>query len=69
MAIQSPRDLFLYGLYAMYDVERKLDQMLPILAQDPSMLRPGKPLRSMSRKHASISVTWSSVFKYLVASL
>jgi len=34
MAIQSPRDLFLYGLCAMYDVERKLDQMLPILAQE-----------------------------------
>src|SRR2546421_2870934 len=34
MAIQSPRDLFLYGLCSMYDVERKLDQMLPILAQE-----------------------------------
>lgn len=34
MAIQSPRDLFLYDLCAMYDVERKLDQMLPILAQE-----------------------------------
>src|SRR5256714_5644101 len=34
MAIQSPRDLFLYGLCSMYDVERKLDQMLPILSHE-----------------------------------
>jgi ferritin-like metal-binding protein YciE len=34
MAIQNPRDLFLYQLCAMYDIERKLDQMLPILAQE-----------------------------------
>lgn len=34
MAIQNPRDLFLYHLCAMYDIERKLDQMLPILAQE-----------------------------------
>ncbi|MGH2497617.1 MAG: DUF892 family protein [Ktedonobacteraceae bacterium] len=34
MAIQNPRDLFLYDLRAMYDVEQKLAQMLPILAQE-----------------------------------
>ena len=34
MAIQNPRDLFLYDLRAMYDVEQKLAQMLPTLAQE-----------------------------------
>ncbi|HEU0002597.1 MAG TPA: DUF892 family protein [Ktedonobacteraceae bacterium] len=34
MAIQNPRDLFLYDLRAMYDVEQKLAQMLPVLAQE-----------------------------------
>src|SRR5690348_2695916 len=36
MAIQSPRDLFFYDLCAMYDVEQKLVQMLPQLAQESS---------------------------------
>lgn len=34
MAIQNPRDLFLYDLRAMYDLEQKMAQMLPILAQE-----------------------------------
>src|ERR1700694_4548342 len=34
MAIQNPRDLFLYDLRAMYDVEQQLVQMLPQLAQE-----------------------------------
>ncbi|HKV57522.1 MAG TPA: DUF892 family protein [Ktedonobacteraceae bacterium] len=34
MAIQNPRDLFLYDLRAMYDVEQKLAQILPVLAQE-----------------------------------
>lgn len=34
MALQNPRDLFLYDLRAMYDVEQKLAQMLPVLAQE-----------------------------------
>jgi ferritin-like metal-binding protein YciE len=34
MAIQSPRDLFFYDLCAMYDVERKLVEVLPQLAQE-----------------------------------
>ncbi len=32
IAIQSPRDLFFYDLCAMYDIEQKLVQMLPVLA-------------------------------------
>lgn len=36
MAIQSPQDLFFYDLCAMYDVEQKLVQMLPQLAQESS---------------------------------
>ena len=32
--IQSPRDLFLYDLCVMYDVELKLVQMLPVMAQE-----------------------------------
>src|SRR6266480_6978119 len=34
MAIQGPQDLFLYNLCAMYDIEQKLVQMLPQLAQE-----------------------------------
>ena len=34
MAIQNPRDLFLYDLRAMYDFEQKMVQMLPVLAQE-----------------------------------
>ena len=34
MAIQNPRDLFLYDLRAMYDIEQQLMQMLPALAQE-----------------------------------
>ncbi len=34
IAIKSPRDLFLYDLCVMYDVEQKLAQMLPVLAQE-----------------------------------
>lgn len=34
MAIQNPRDLFLYDLRAMYDLEQKMAQMLPVLAQE-----------------------------------
>lgn len=34
MALQNPRDLFLYDLRAMYDVEQKLAQILPVLAQE-----------------------------------
>jgi|GEM_PF-1107477 len=34
MAIQSPQDFFFYDLCAMYDVEQKLVQMLPQLAQE-----------------------------------
>jgi ferritin-like metal-binding protein YciE len=34
MAIQSPRDFFFYDLCAMYDVEQKLAQMLPQMAQE-----------------------------------
>ncbi len=34
MAIRSPQDFFYYDLCAMYDVERKLLQMLPQLAQE-----------------------------------
>ncbi len=34
MAIQNPRDLFLYDLRAMYDLELKMAQMLPVLAQE-----------------------------------
>lgn len=34
MAIQSPQDLFFYDLCSMYDVELKLAQVLPILAQE-----------------------------------
>lgn len=34
MAIQSPQDLFLYDLRAMYDAEQQLLQMLPVLAQE-----------------------------------
>lgn len=40
MAVQSPQDLFFYDLCAMYDVERKLVQVLPELAkesQDPQV--------------------------------
>jgi ferritin-like metal-binding protein YciE len=33
-AIQSPQDLFLYNLCAMYDVEEKLTLVLPALAQE-----------------------------------
>src|SRR3989442_6555983 len=32
--IQSPRDLFLYDLCAMYDIEQKMMRMLPVLAQE-----------------------------------
>lgn len=32
--IQSPRDLFMYDLCVMYDVELKLVQMLPVMAQE-----------------------------------
>jgi ferritin-like metal-binding protein YciE len=32
--IQSPRDLFLYDLCAMYDIEQKMVRMLPVLAQE-----------------------------------
>lgn len=34
VAIQSPRDLFFYDLCMMYDVEQKLMDMLPVLAQE-----------------------------------
>lgn len=34
MPIQNPRDLFLYDLRAMYDLELKMVQMLPVLAQE-----------------------------------
>jgi len=34
IAIQSPRDLFFYDLCVMYDVEQKLVNMLPVLAQE-----------------------------------
>jgi ferritin-like metal-binding protein YciE len=34
MTIQSPQDLFFYDLCAMYDVEQKLVQVLPTLAQE-----------------------------------
>ncbi len=34
IAIKSPQDLFLYDLCVMYDVEQKLVQMLPLLAQE-----------------------------------
>lgn len=34
MAVQSPQDLFFYDLCAMYDVERKLTQILPELARE-----------------------------------
>src|SRR5690242_17732315 len=34
MAIQNPRDLFLYDLRAMYDLEQQMAQMLPLLAQE-----------------------------------
>lgn len=34
MAIQSPQDLFFYDLCAMYDVERKLTEVLPQLARE-----------------------------------
>lgn len=34
MAIQNPRDLFLYDLRALYDLEQKMAQMLPVLAQE-----------------------------------
>jgi len=53
----------------MYDVERKLDQMLPILAQESLDAQAREAFTSMNRKHASISAIWSNVFKYLVASL
>lgn len=33
-AIQSPQDLFLYDLCAIYDAEQKLTQVLPTLAQE-----------------------------------
>jgi ferritin-like metal-binding protein YciE len=32
--IQSPRDLFLYDLCAMYDIEQKIARMLPVFAQE-----------------------------------
>lgn len=32
--IQSPRDLFLYDLCAMYDIEQKMVRMLPVFAQE-----------------------------------
>jgi ferritin-like metal-binding protein YciE len=32
--IQSPRDLFLYDLCAMYDIEQQMVRMLPVLAQE-----------------------------------
>ncbi|MFL5691778.1 MAG: ferritin-like domain-containing protein [Ktedonobacteraceae bacterium] len=34
MQIQSPKDLFFYELCSMYDVEQKLTQVLPTLAQE-----------------------------------
>src|SRR5690242_21101253 len=34
MAIQKPRDLFLYDLRAIYDLEQKMAQMLPVMAQE-----------------------------------
>ncbi|MHB8596427.1 MAG: DUF892 family protein [Ktedonobacteraceae bacterium] len=34
IAIKSPRDLFFYDLCVMYDVEQKLMEMLPLLAQE-----------------------------------
>ncbi len=34
MAIQSPQDLFFFNLCAMYDVEQKLAEVLPMLAQE-----------------------------------
>ncbi len=34
MAMQTPRELFMRDLCAMYDVEQKLVQVLPILAQE-----------------------------------
>jgi ferritin-like metal-binding protein YciE len=34
MALQSPQDLFFYDVCAMYDVEQKLVQVLPQLAQE-----------------------------------
>jgi ferritin-like metal-binding protein YciE len=34
IAIKSPQDLFLYDLCVMYDIEQKLVQMLPVLAQE-----------------------------------
>jgi ferritin-like metal-binding protein YciE len=33
-AVQSPQDLFLYFLCAMYDVEEKLTEILPTLAEE-----------------------------------
>ena len=33
-AIESPQDLFNYNLCAMYDVEQKLVQVLPVLAKE-----------------------------------
>jgi ferritin-like metal-binding protein YciE len=34
MAVQSPQDLFFYDLCSMYDVEKKLVQVLPELAKE-----------------------------------
>lgn len=34
VAIQSPRDLFFYDLCVMYDIEQKLVNMLPVMAQE-----------------------------------
>ncbi|QBD78694.1 DUF892 family protein [Ktedonosporobacter rubrisoli] len=34
MTMQSPQDLFLYNLGSMYDVEQKLAQVLPVLANE-----------------------------------
>lgn len=34
MALQSPRDLFVYELQGMYDAEQRILQMLPVLAQE-----------------------------------
>ena len=34
MAIENPRDLFLYDLRSMYDLEQKMVELLPVLAQE-----------------------------------
>jgi ferritin-like metal-binding protein YciE len=54
MAIQSPQELFLYNLGAMYDIEQNLAQVLPELArecQNPQVKQAFQEHEQQTRQH------------------